>query len=388
MKNKLMRWCLLIGLCLIVTGCQSTSDKEETQHSDNTVMSTTKAQPTPQKTKIKSQLTQTEQQDLIQALKNRHFSGTILLIRNGKPVYGKGIGYANKERNIKNQIDSIYQMDSIQKIITATLILKCVQENKLSLDDTLDKFYPHFPNSQWITIQSLLNMTSGLKLDPNKKPKEIFTSQDDYIQYYADNITANTVGTWKYEAVNYSILAGILEKITHQNYDELVQKEIIQPLHLKNIGFVNEYDELDGLSIGYNQKGYSSPYIEQDYQIAREMGTGNMYCSAPTLYKLINSIINGKIISKNLFDQTHQGDYLKTRTYQSGCYVQSKTYLFHGMGFGYDTTAVISKDGKDGVILLSNMATKDYMPHFANLIYEYLIQWHPQTTAHASKKAN
>lgn len=376
-KRIILGGLLLCSTTLLLSGCfDHNKDKQETTSSStpkSEVISPKKGKPT----KIKSQLTSEESQQLNDYLKQIQFSGTIMLVKNNQPIYAKAMGFADKELNKKNTIDSTYQIASVQKIITATAVLKLIEEGKLSFDDTLSQFYPNFPHGDQITIQSMLNMTSGLHLPNEKRPNKVFKSQDDYVKYYAKHATFAPTHKWKYEAVNYSLLAAILEKVTHKSYDTVINDLIIKPLKLTNIGFVSADNQPNNISIGHSEKGADDPYTEKDYQYAREVGTGNMYSSAPTLYKLLSSIIQGKIISPTLFASTHTIQ-MGNRQYLAGCYVQPNTYMMHGMGLGYDATVVISKNGKDAVIILCNKAYKQYIPKIANLIYENLVNWIPQ----------
>ena len=79
-------------------------------------------------------------------------------------ILEKGYGYANEEAQQPNTPSLYYQIGSIQKAMTALLlILKQVDIGKLSLDTKLDKFYPQINGSNKITIKDLLYMRSGLK---------------------------------------------------------------------------------------------------------------------------------------------------------------------------------------------------------------------------------
>lgn len=379
MKGKIiLRGLLLCSTAFLLGGCANHEKDKTTATSSSSKPKTVIMAPQPKKpTNIQSQLTPEEANQLSDYLNKIHFSGTILLVKNNKPVYANAYGYANKKENKKNTVDSAYQIASVQKFITATAILKLIEEGKLSFADRLSQFYPDFPHGDQITIRQLLNMDSGLHLPNDKRPNKVYSSQDGYIKYYADTATFYKSKKWNYEAVNYSILAGILEKVTHRSYEKAVDDMIIKPLKLTNIGFVNAKHQPSNYSMGHNLQGADSPYVEKEYQYAREVGTGNMYSSAPTLYKLMSSIIQGKIISPELFTQTHISPSGR-RKYESGCYVQPTTYMSHGGGLGFDASVVISKDGKNAVIMLCNQAYKQYMPNLANQIYEQLMNWTPQ----------
>lgn len=67
----------------------------------------------------------------------KEFTGTLLVIKNGKVLLNKGYGYANKETNQLNTFQSLYYIGSIEKSITATAIMKLVDEGKIKLTDPI-----------------------------------------------------------------------------------------------------------------------------------------------------------------------------------------------------------------------------------------------------------
>ena len=92
------------------------------------------------------------------------FSGTVLIVRKDAVLLRKAYGLADYEWNIKNTIDTKFQLASVTKQFTATAILQLAEKGKLSLDDKLNKFFPDYPNAESVTIHMLLSHSSGLAL--------------------------------------------------------------------------------------------------------------------------------------------------------------------------------------------------------------------------------
>ena len=90
------------------------------------------------------------------------FNGSVLVAREGKILLQKGYGVKNLENKSTNDEYSIYQIASVTKSFTATVILKLVELKKISLTDKLSKYYSGFPNGDSITIEHLLRHTSGI----------------------------------------------------------------------------------------------------------------------------------------------------------------------------------------------------------------------------------
>ena len=86
------------------------------------------------------------------------------IIKDGKLVYSRGYGMANLEYGIPNSSKSVFRIGSTSKQFTAASIILLAQQGKLNLNDTLDKYFPEFPDyANKITITHLLNHTSGVR---------------------------------------------------------------------------------------------------------------------------------------------------------------------------------------------------------------------------------
>ena len=96
-------------------------------------------------------------------VRDGQFTGTVLVTKDGQPVFRKGFGQANREWNIPNAPDTKFRLGSITKQFTAAAILQLAEKGKLAIDDPVSKHYPDAP-AAWekITIHHLLNHTSGI----------------------------------------------------------------------------------------------------------------------------------------------------------------------------------------------------------------------------------
>lgn len=92
---------------------------------------------------------------------NKQSIGSISIFRNGKEIYQKNFGQ-NQLPNVKWNSDTRYQVGSISKLFTAIMLMQQVEKGKLNLSDKLSKYYPEIPNADKITIETMMNHTSGL----------------------------------------------------------------------------------------------------------------------------------------------------------------------------------------------------------------------------------
>src|SRR6266550_7557613 len=97
--------------------------------------------------------------------KAAQFSGVAMLAKNGAPVFQRAYGMANRERAIPNNLETDFNLGSINKAFTQIAILQLSAAGKLDLDSTLAVYWPDYPNTtaaQKITIRQLMRHTSGI----------------------------------------------------------------------------------------------------------------------------------------------------------------------------------------------------------------------------------
>ena len=102
--------------------------------------------------------------------------GSLTISKNGNVLYSRAIGYSqiSEKEKKSSTVQTKYRIGSITKMFTATMIFQLVEEGKLKLTDTLDKFFPEIPNAKKITVGNLLNHRSGI---------HNFTDDVDYLTW-------------------------------------------------------------------------------------------------------------------------------------------------------------------------------------------------------------
>ena len=101
--------------------------------------------------------------------KDGKFNGAVLVLQKGKPVYKAAFGYRDAENKIAHSSNDVFQIGSITKQITATVIMQLQEEGKLSVSDKLNKYFDGFTHGDRITIENLLTHTSGIYNFTNDK---------------------------------------------------------------------------------------------------------------------------------------------------------------------------------------------------------------------------
>lgn len=228
-------------------------------------------------------------------------NGVVLVAQKSKVIYQKGFGYRNAEEKIPNDVNSIFQIGSITKQITAAVIMQLQQEGKLSVQDKLSKYFPGFANGDKITIENLLTHTSGIYNYTSdtvimKSNVTKHYSQDEMMKLFKSYPSDFEPGTrWNYSNSAYSILGYIIEKVEGKPYEKEVRERIFQPLGMTNSGF-----DFTNLSSSNKTKGYFSlnpipiPAPIVDSTIAYSAGA--VYTTVGDLYKWERAISTDKIL--------------------------------------------------------------------------------------------
>ena len=324
-----------------------------------------------------SSISHNQLKTLNKCLKKQDFIGTILFIQNNDILFSKSYGYSNYHLKIKNKTNTSYPIASLQKAITAALIMKSVKEHKLSLDDHLNKFYPKIIDSNKITIRELLNMTSGLATDKKFTIKD-YTHYHSLINFDMEHLYfLGKIGVWNYQPVNYHLLTAILEKVNHHSYHYLVYQNIIKPLHLKHTGFIKN-KSLMGSMISYYYKDKNHPYANPisnncNFIMRKEYGTGDMISTPKDMYKIEKALVTGNLLGIKSTQQLYciNNHHI---IYCAGLYPHIFKDKIYYTSYGrlkyYWSGVIISKNGKNALIMFSNRYNK--WMHVRKL-YEKLI---------------
>jgi CubicO group peptidase (beta-lactamase class C family) len=233
------------------------------------------------------------------------FSGVVMVAKNNKPIFQRAVGLADEERNAPNRVDTKFNLGSINKIFTRVAIIQLIEQGKLSLDDTLGKHLPDYPNKEAaakVTIKHLLEMQSGIGdfFGPkfNATPKESIRSIKNYMPLFADQPLKFEPGTSRaYSNGGYIVLGAIIEKVTGQSYYDYVRERIFKPAGMENTDAYETGANVSNLAAGYlrNEKGERVSNINT--RPARGSSAGGGYSTAEDLLKFTIALQNNKLLS-------------------------------------------------------------------------------------------
>ena len=310
------------------------------------------------------------------------FNGTALIQYEGKIIYEKGFGMADRERQIANTGITQFRIGSTSKQFTSMLIMQLVNDNKLRVEDSIGKFLPGYVHGN-VTIQELLTHQSGISN---------YTSNPDYLikilskkyslnelvfQFCSDSLEFTPGTQFQYSNSGYVVLADIIEKISGKTYAGMLTEKIFIPLGMHNSYFIS------GPNMQNLAKGYVNDQAENPYPVENVTGAGGITSTAEDLLIWANALSTELLLPKDKMNELFvprvewkewNASYGYGWMIDRNLFQVSKKHLVHyhpGTEFGFFDMLAVQPDKKVVIILLNN--TGDF-PRFdmTDLILNYM----------------
>jgi CubicO group peptidase (beta-lactamase class C family) len=209
--------------------------------------------------------------------------GILRLGANGEPdefvAAATGVLNANTGRNVT--VDSLFQIGSISKVWTATVIMMLVEEGKISLDQPIKDIIPGFKLStddltNGVTVRNLLDHTSGLDGDVFIDTGRGDDCLEKYMTVLADAVQIFPVGaTWSYCNSGFSILGRVIEVVEGKVWDAVMKERLFGPLGLTHTNTLPEEAILFDTAVGH-LKGGDEPVVTPQWILQRNAGPAGL----------------------------------------------------------------------------------------------------------------
>ena len=276
-------------------------------------------------------------------------AGAVTLIaRRGEIVMLEAVGYQDIETRKPMRTDTIFDIRSVTKPITALGIMMLVEEGKLALNDPVEKYLPEFKrdantNFSRITIHHLLTHSAALPLYRLPESESIAIRRDrtlnDYVSFLSKQNPEYEPGTqFRYSSGGFAILGRIIEVVSGKSFEQFMKERIFSPLGMKDSFFFVPAEKQNRVASMYRVRDGKLERWEELETHARtarypapEFG---MYSTASDLAAVCQMMLNGgtykgrRILSKMSIDAmtANQTLNLKSATTQKAAY--------QGLGWG------------------------------------------------------
>lgn len=305
-----------------------------------------------------------------QYIEAKQFSGCVLIAKNNEVLYQQAFGYAHREEKLPNRITTNFNIASMGKTFTATLVMQLVQDGKLSVDQSLSSLLPEYnvKKADSITVWHLLTHTSGVGNYMShvnfEAERHRLKSLDDVMPYVmAMEPTLDYVGQrHDYSNSGFILLGKIIEKVTGKTYMQNLEERIFKPAGIKN-----SYIHYPATFIAPNE---ATPYLAYTAKTfingtAEEFpgfSDGGMQSNVIDLYHFATALLNGKLLSPAIRDSMWSGKVSSGRAakYSFG-WVDEQTdfgkrvYSHSGGGKGFSSDLkIVKEDGTVVIVLINN----------------------------------
>ena len=293
----------------------------------------------------------------------------LLVAKNGKLLYQKGIGLANVNTGEKISAATNFRMASVSKQFTAMCIMLLEQQHKISYNDNLLKFFPNWNKTVGanITIKHLLTHSSGIwdyeALIAENQLKQI--SDADVVNLLLKkDATYFIAGTaFQYSNSGFCVLEQIVEKASGLSYVQFIEQHIFKPLGMNNTSIFEEGKTIPNRAMGF-AKNEKNEIIPSDQSItSATKGDGCVYTSLNDYLKWTAALIKNSLvnISSQLMLINHAIEGTTKANYGLGWFnavdANKELALYHtGSTCGFSNVVKIIPKNKFTIIFFSNIA--------------------------------
>ena len=315
---------------------------------------------------------------------NPEIGMSIGYIHNSKKQY-VSYGYLNRENKQAVNINTVFEIASITKIITANLIAQAVLENKLNLADYIDAYLPkeyvlHKNLIQKIKISDLASHQSGLPdidfgelIEKNNQQPTSIVNLKMLTNLVNNCQNLKDYGIYRYNTLGYTLLGHVLESIYNKEYAQIVEEKIFSVTQMNN-SLTDNFNVTDNMATGYNPKGGKQEVFKWNIVASAGLLKSNAYDMTLYLDALLKNSHIGKAakLTEDIFYNE------KERKIGLGIVIskdEKNTYYYKsGDSMGQSSILAYNRDKSWGIIILLNERNHPLKQKILNDIYENVLK--------------
>ena len=295
----------------------------------------------------------------------------VLVAKDNEILYKKSFGLADVEKKVPMQADMFFRTGSMGKQYTAIAVLQLVEEGKIGLQDSIQKYIPEFPSKGYtITIEDLLAHVSGIKdylseISNPSKEKEHYTPQDgvDYIK--DDSLNFIPGSNYRYSNSNFYLLGYIIEKVSGKPFEAYLQENVLDKAGLHNTFYIHPEIDIPNMPQGYFRfDGKMEKATLQSVDIM--YAAGALISNVDDIYKWHQALYNQELVKKETLEKATTPFKFPDGTFSQygyGWFIKdidgSKTIEHGGSTDGFQSDAIYLPNEHVFVVALFNCYEAD-----------------------------
>lgn len=295
----------------------------------------------------------------------------VMIVKKDKIIYRKAFGSANTELNIPMQPNMLFRTGSMGKQYTAIAVLQLVEQGKIGLQDSIQKYIKDFPSKGYtITIENLLSNTSGIKdylseISNPSKEKETYTPKDgvDFIKDAPLNFKPGS--NYQYSNSNFYLLGYIIEIVTGKTFEKYLQENVLDKADLKNTFYIHTEKNIPNMPQGYSKfDGKIEKATLQPIDIM--YSAGGLISNVDDIHKWHQALYNQQLVKKETLQKATTPFKFPDGTFSEygyGWFVKnidgSKTIEHSGSTDGFQSDEIYMPNENAFVVALYNCYEAD-----------------------------
>ena len=285
---------------------------------------------------------------------------SIALVDDRQIIWAEGFGYADRDQRTAATPETVYQIGSITKLLSAMVIMQLVQQKRLDLDRPVTDYLPEFsmrtrwPQAAPITVRALLCHHAGL---PTYLLKGFFSEQTLTAlleDLRAEHLAYEPHSVFNYSNLGYNLLGLIIERITGLSYNAAMAQQLLAPLGMTRTGFTlqNEIDALLARGYVHDQPVEPTP--------VRDVPAGGLYSNVIDLARFMRCVLaGGNLDGRSILDEHEWRQMLEAQ------YAERPLNFGQRFGLGWMLSGLPIEGG--GVQAWHNGGTKAFISQLALL---------------------
>lgn len=243
------------------------------------------------------------------------FSGCVLIAQGEAPIFRKAYGLASKRFKVPNQVDTKFNLGSVNKVLTKVAVMQLAEGHKLSLDGYISEYLPNYPSdiASRVTINHLLNHTSGMGNYFNEKfeaSKDKLRTVDDFMTLFiSDPLSFKPGEKMQYSNDGYVVLGKIIESVSGQDYYDYVRRHIYRSAGTSDSDHYETDLPVPNLAIGYTRmhdqsdRGVGGSWRENSLMIGvKGSPAGGGYSTVDDMLRFSVALRNHKLLNQKYTD--------------------------------------------------------------------------------------
>jgi CubicO group peptidase (beta-lactamase class C family) len=223
---------------------------------------------------------------------------SIVIVHDQTVLLAKAFGYADLEKKISADPQTVYRVGSVTKVFTALMLMQLRDAGKLNLDDPVEKYLPEFkiksrfPDARPATFRQVAAHYSGLPREPPMAHEYQITEEFPPVEEQLKSLKnvemiLPAMTRYSYSNLGYNIMGLALSRVAKESYDQYVANQILKPLGMNQSGFVLTEQMKRHFAVGYKSARPDGTYERSSYP-KYGVASGMLYSTVDDLAEFLS----------------------------------------------------------------------------------------------------